>query len=258
MNKYQLNRSGLKLEKFSPDPLFNEKIKVSQPENGYRFSMDSFILAGHIQPRGIEKIVDIGCGCAIMPLILAFKWPALKITGVEIQKELSWFARQNTFANSLENTIHILHENINNITLSDINGKADIIISNPPYIKKNCGRLNPDSQKTIARHEITLDIDMLFNCSDRLLSEKGRLYIIFPAERLSDLLHAMEAYKFCPEFFRHIYTNKNCPAKRIVLCAIKNSAVKNSGKSSIVRPPLFIYTSENKFSDEYSSLFNQV
>ncbi len=220
--------------------------------------MDSFILAGHIQPGGVEKIVDIGCGCAIMPLILSFKWPGLNIIGVEIQKELAGFARQNIIASRLENTIHILHENINNITLSDINGPADMIISNPPYIKKNSGRLNPDSQKAIARHEITLNIEMLFKCSNRLLSKKGRLYIIFPADRLSDLIHAMEEYKFSAEFFRHIYIKKTYPPKRVILCAMKNSAVKNSDKSSIMRPPLYIYAFENKFSDAYVSLFNQV
>ena len=253
MKIYQLNISGLKLEKFSPDPFFNHEIKVSQPEKGYRFSMDPFILASHIQPTGIEKIVDIGCGCAIMPLLMAFKWPDLNIIGVEIQKELSWFARQNIIANKLESTIRIIHEDIKNIRVSDINGSADIIVSNPPYKKKGSGRLNPDSQKAIARHEITLDIDMLFNYSNKLLNKKGKLYVIFPAERLSDLIHAMEQYKFSPEFIRYIYIKKNYPPKRVILCAVKNSDI-----SCVVRPPLFIYASENKFSDEYASLFNPV
>ena len=253
MNRYQLNRSGLKLARFSPEPFPGHEIKVSQPENGYRFSMDPFILAGHVQPRGVEKIVDIGCGCAIIPLILAFRYPDINIIGVEIQKELSWFARQNIIANRLESTIRILHENIKDIKLSDINGPADIIVSNPPYIKKNSGRLNPESQKAIARHEITFDIDMLFYCSNKLLNKKGKLYIIFPAERLSDLHNAMEQYKFSPDFFRYIYIKKNYPPKRVILCA-----VKNTDKSCVERPPLFIYASENKFSDEYAALFNRV
>ena len=239
-------------------PFLDHEIKVSQPENGYRFSMDPFLLAGHIQPNGVEKIIDIGCGCAIIPLILAFRWPDLNIIGVEIQKELSLFARQNISANRLVSTIQVLHENIKDIKLSDINGPADIIVSNPPYIKKDSGRLNPNYQKAIARHELTLDIDMLFNCSNRLLNKKGKLYIIFPAERLSDLLHIMEQYQFSPEFIRYIYIKKNCLPKRVILCAMKNYAVKNSDKSCVVHPPLFIYASENEFSNEYASLFNRV
>ncbi|WP_304511758.1 tRNA1(Val) (adenine(37)-N6)-methyltransferase [Desulfobacula sp.] len=243
------------MEKFSPDPFFNHEIKVSQPETGYRFSMDPFILAAHIQPAGIEKIVDIGCGCAIMPLILALRWPGLNIIGVEIQKELSGFARQNIIDNRLESTIRIIHEDINNIRVSDINGPAGIIISNPPYIKKDSGRLNPDSQKAIARHEITLDIDMLFYCSNRLLQTRGRLYVIFPADRLPDLVLTMERYKYTPDFIRFVHIKKNSAAKRVILCAMKNSAVKNSDKPCVIHPPFYIYASENRFSHEYVSMF---
>jgi len=241
------------LVKFSPDPFSGHDIKVAQPETGYRFSMDPFLLAAHLHLSGNEKIVDIGCGCAIMPLILAFKWPDLNIIGIEIQKELSEFAGQNIIDNRMESTIQIIHEDIKAIRISDINGPADFIISNPPYKKKDSGRLNPNSQKAIARHEITLDIDMLFNCSNRLLTKKGKLYLIFPADRLSDLLNTMKKYKFSPEFFRYVYIKKNDLPKRVILCA-----EKNSDTTCVVHPPLFIYRSENKFSDEYSSLFNRV
>ena len=212
--------------------------------------MDPFILAAHIQPAGIEKIIDVGCGCAIISLILAFKYPGLKITGVEIQKELSQFAKKNTMANKLENTICIIHENIKNIKISHINGKADIIVSNPPYKKKDSGRLNPDSQKAIARHEIFLDIDMLFNCSNKLLNKHGRLYIIFPAQRLSDLMLTMERYKFTPDFIRFVHIKKNARAKRVILCAVKNSS-----RPCNIAPPLYVYASENKLTDEYASMF---
>ena len=212
--------------------------------------MDPFILASHIKPTGLEKIIDIGCGCAIIPLLLAFRWPDLNIIGVEIQKELSGFARQNIITNNLESTVQILHENINNIKLSDIKGPADIIVSNPPYKKKNSGRLNPNSQKAIARHEITLDINMLFYCSNRLLKTQGKLYIIFPAERLPDLILTMGHYKFTPDFIRFVHIKKKSIAKLIILCA-----VKNSDKPCVIHPPLYIYESENKFTNEYISLF---
>jgi tRNA1Val (adenine37-N6)-methyltransferase len=240
------------LEKFFPDPFFDHEIKVSQPENGYRFSMDPFILAGHIQPRGVEKVVDIGCGCAIIPLILAYRSPDLNIIGVEIQKELSGFARQNIITSKLESTIRILHEDINNIKLSDINGPADIIVSNPPYKKKDSGRLNPDSQKAIARHEITLDIDMLFYCSSRLLQTRGRLYIIFPAERLSDLILTMAQYNFSPAFIRFVHIKEKSRAKRVLLCA-----VKNRDKPCIILPPFYVYASANKFTNEYISIYSK-
>ncbi|RLB87390.1 MAG: SAM-dependent methyltransferase [Deltaproteobacteria bacterium] len=239
------------MEKLSADPLlFSREINISQPEKGYRFSMDPFILAAHIQPKGFQKIIDIGCGCGIITLILAARHPGIKIKGVEIQNELARFARENVMNNGLKNAIHIMHENIKNIDVSDINGKADIIVSNPPYKKKDTGRLNPNSQKAIARHEIFLDIDLLFLCSKKLLNSKGRLYIIFPAQRLSDLVLTMERYKFIPDFIRFVHIKKNTAARRVILCA-----TKNHGKPCTIDPPFYVYGSDNKFTDEYTSLF---
>jgi tRNA1Val (adenine37-N6)-methyltransferase len=239
------------LEKFSADNFLDPGIKLSQPENGYRFSFDPFILAAHVKVAGKKKIIDIGSGCGIISLLLAFKYPDSKITGVEIQKELYLCARKNIITNKLENIINIIHGDIKDIQHLDINGKVDIIVSNPPYKKRGSGRLNPGSQKAIARHEIFLDIDMLFKYSSRLLKEKGKLYLIFPASRLSDLFTAMNNYYFTPGFTRFVHIKKKDPAKLIIL-----SVVKNSSQPCIVHPPFYIYTDDNKFSNEYISIFS--
>ena len=212
--------------------------------------MDPFILAAHIKLIGFEKIIDVGCGCGIIPLLLAVKYPGLKITGVEIQKELVRFAKENVINNLLEKTIHIIHENIKNIDVVDINGKADIIVSNPPYKKKGTGRLNPDSQKAIARHEIFLDIELLLKCSNRLLKEQGRLYIIYPAQRLSELMPTMEKYKFSLDFIRFVHIKKNEKAKLVIL-----KAAKNHGKPCTTGPPFTVYDFDNRFTKEYNSMF---
>lgn len=253
MTRQLSNSLDLKLEKSSADNLLDSKIKISQPEQGYRFSIDPFILAAHVKGTKKQKVIDIGSGCGIIPLILSLKSSAFKITGVEIQKKLYVCAKKNIITNKLENIIHIIHGDIKNIDIADINGKADVIVSNPPYKKKGCGRLNPDSQKAIARHEITLDIDMLFKCSKRLLKEKGKLYIIFPAQRLSDLFLTMERYTFSPEFIRFVHTKKDSIAKRVILCA-----EKNSNSPCVVHPPFYIYEHENKFSKEYLSLWKDI
>ncbi len=242
------------MEKFTADNFLHSGIKrLSQPEKGYRFSIDPFILAAHIKNTDNKSILDIGCGCGVIPLILAIRSSGCKITGIEIQEELYLCAKKNIISNQLETAINIIHGDINNIHPADINGKTDIIVSNPPYKKKGSGRLNPDSQKAIARHEITLDIDMLFKCSSRLLKKKGKLYLIFPASRLAELLSVMEHNKFFPEFLRFVHITKNSPARFIILCAEKNSR-----HTCTVHPPFYLYEDDNKFSNEYISLFQSV
>ncbi|MCP3873200.1 MAG: methyltransferase [Desulfobacteraceae bacterium] len=237
------------MEKFSADNFFAHGLDISQPKKGYRFSMDPFILAAHVQIQGAENIIDVGCGCGIIPLILSIRYPDLNILGVEIQKELSIFARQNVTTNQLENKIQIINDDIKNIKPCDINGKVDIIVSNPPYKKKESGRVNPNSQKAVARHEIRLDIDSLFHCSNKLLNKHGKVYIIFPAERLSDLILAMYNYKFTLGTLKFIHIKKGSPARLMIVCAKKGPT-----KNCIVESPLYIYSSENKFTDEYACL----
>jgi len=76
------------LEKFSADNAFIHRLIISQPEKGYRFSIDPLILSAHIHPKRNEKIMDLGCGCGIISLVLAYRYPDIEITGIEIQKEL--------------------------------------------------------------------------------------------------------------------------------------------------------------------------
>lgn len=211
--------------------------------------MDPLILAAHVQIKDAKKIIDIGCGCAIIPLILSLRHSELNILGIEIQEELSRFARQNIADNKLENTIQIMTADIKDIKPGDINGKVDIIVSNPPYKKKDTGRLNPNFQKAVARHEITLDINSLFNCSSRLLTKQGKLYIIFPAERLSELFLAMDHHKFNLATIRFVHIKKDTPASRVIICARKDSR-----ENCIVDPPFTIYSTDNNFTDEYNRL----
>jgi len=236
------------LEKFSVDDA--HQLNISQPEKGYRFSLDPLILAAHIHPKGNETVMDIGCGCGIISLILAHRYPDLKITGIEIQEELYAFARQNVIANGFEKNIHILHNDIKAIEFSKTDTKVDIIVSNPPYKKLGTGRVNPDFQRATARHETRLDIDMLIECSSRLIRDQGLLFIIFPYDRLPELTLALARHHFYPEFIRHIHIKPGTKATRVIV-----QAMKKGSRQCSVSPPLFIYTPENKFTKEYLSLF---
>ncbi len=236
------------MEKFSVEDA--HQLTISQPEKGYRFSLDSLILAAHIQPKGNETVMDLGCGCGIISLILARRYPDLKITGIEIQEELYDFARKNILANGFEKNIHILHGDIRTFQWSRIDTGVDIIISNPPYKKLGTGRMNPDPQRAVARHETALSIDALVECSNRLIREQGLLCVIFPFDRLPDLSTALTRHQFYPEFIRPVHIRPGTKARRVIV-----RAVKNPGTQCSLPQALCIYTPENKFTKEYLSLF---
>ncbi len=213
------------MEKFSPDPnLLPEDLILKQPDKGYRFSMDSLVLASQVNPAGIRTVIDAGCGCGVISLILAKKFPDLQITGIEIQPELFAFARQNTLLNHLDKQVSLICRDINHVTAEDLNSLSDLLISNPPYKKKDTGRLNPDPVKAVARHELYLNLDQLFQAADRLLSKNGRLMVILPADRCDDLEAAMQKNNFHPVSLQFILTHPSQPARRVILSAAKQPA----------------------------------
>ncbi len=187
--------------------------------------MDPVLLAHYLRPLirtcNIRKIVDAGCGCGIISLMLAKRHPDLMITGIEIQEELSQFARQNVKKNDLDTQVTILNKDLKDITTDHLNGWIDLLVSNPPYKKKHTGRLNPDNQKAIARHEILLNLDHLFAAAKRLVHEAGKIALIFPAERRQDLETAMADHGFFPESIQFIHTKSNTAASRLILVAGK-------------------------------------
>ncbi len=212
--------------------------------------MDPVILAAHIDPVPGCKIIDIGCGCGIIPLILGFRYTDVRIVGIEIQSRLAEIALKNIDENQMSDRIRILNQDIRTTQISDTQGPADIIISNPPYQKNRSGRLNPDIEKAVARHEIHLNLDQLFSSAKRLLKPRGQVLLIFPAQRLQDLVLAMKPHQFQLEWIRFIHPHPQRPAKLMLISGLKN------GKGPCrVRPPLLLYEGNNNPTNEYTALF---
>ena len=194
---------------------------IFQPEKGYRFSMDALMLASHVKVGGNERLIDIGCGSGIISIILAYKYPYLKIMGIEIQEELCTLAQKNIMENGLEGRVSIVHDDVKNVKIRRAEELADIIVTNPPFGKKGEGRISPNPQKAIARHEIALDLDSLLKCSNKLLKDKGRLFMIFPFNRRRELEQRLIRYHFRAEYIRDIQIKRDKEPLRIIACAVK-------------------------------------
>ncbi|WP_245569075.1 tRNA1(Val) (adenine(37)-N6)-methyltransferase [Desulfobacter curvatus] len=214
-----------------------------QPEKGYRYSMDPFVLCSQVSSVcSGDRILDVGCGCGIISVILGYCFPQSHITGVEIQTNLAEIAQKNINNNKLEQTVSIINADIKHISSEFTNGPFDLILSNPPYKRHNTGRLNPDLEKAIARHEITMDIQGLTTKADTLLRHKGRFMIIFPSERLPDIEQAVQPTSIFPEWIRYIYTGQKKTAKRVIFSGIKDITAPKR-----ILPP--IYLSSNNLLD---------
>ena len=198
-------------------------LEITQPEKGYRFSIDPILLADQANPSSGDRIADLGTGCGIISLIIAQKNPDVQITGVEIQPSLAAMAGKNVEKNGLTARVSILLKDIGEIVPADLGGLVDLVVTNPPYIHKGCGRINPNSQKAIARHELMLTLDDLLAAAARILTPQGRFMIIFPMERLNEVILEAKRHGLGPSTIRLIHTKMNKPPELFILTALCNS-----------------------------------
>jgi tRNA1Val (adenine37-N6)-methyltransferase len=239
---------------FTADTFFEGRIQVRQHRRGYRFSVDSVLLADHAAGCRAGTVLDLGAGCGIIPLILACRNPEARILGVEIQQDLARIARDNAARNRSAERITILQRDFRTLQRSDSDLAgflpADLVVSNPPYRRVRSGRMNPDSRKAVARHEIAADLRDVVGAARRLLEISGRFVVVHLAERTADLLCEMRTAGIEPKWLRMIHSRAEEPAKRIL------AEGKKGGRPGLtVGPPLVIYQPDGEYTPEVNRMF---
>ena len=232
------------------DTFFNGKIRITQDRTGYRFSIDAVLLAYFADPRSGDKVLDLGTGCGIIPLILAYRQPNIVIYGVEVQTELAELAVSNVRENQLEDRITVFCTDMKLLRTAMTAGPADLVVCNPPFRRQGSGRINPDAQRAVARHEIKANLGDIIQTSHRMLRTGGRLVLIYTAGRLTDILSRMRADGIEPKFLRMIHSRQDTEAALILI-----EGVKGGRPDLKIAPPLIIWDEKNNYTDEVQSMF---
>jgi len=216
-------------------------LKIIQAVDHYRFSIDSILLANFIQLKNYEKIIDLGTGSGIIPLLLYPKKKGLSIFGIELQKKLADMAQRSIELNNLENSITIISEDLKKARNIFKSGYFDVVVSNPPYISLGQGKINPLDSRAIARHEINCNLDDIISTSNYLLKNKGRIYLIYKSSKLNQLILTLKKYNIEPKVIQFIHSNINEPACLVLLAGIKGAKAELK-----INPPLFLYNSNKE------------
>ncbi len=235
---------------YTNDTFFNGKIRITQDRTGYRFSIDAVLLAHFADPRSGDKVLDLGTGCGIIPLIMAHRLPDIAIYGVEVQTELSELAVSNVRQNQLKDRITVLSTDMKLIETSMTAGPVDLVVCNPPFRKQGSGRINPDAQRAVARHEIKVNLGDIIQTSHRMLRAAGRLVLIYTAGRLTEILYWMRTEGIEPKFLRMIHSRQDSEAALILI-----EGVKGGRPDLKIAPPLIIYDKKNQYTEEVESMF---
>jgi tRNA1Val (adenine37-N6)-methyltransferase len=217
------------------DLLCEEKLKLVQKKEGYRFSIDAILLANFVILKKNERLLDIGTGCGIIPVYMTKKGCGNEMVGVEIQGRLFETALKNKELNHCDN-VRFLMGDIGSLAGGLKRRPFHVVLSNPPYTKAKTGRKSPGDSRRIARYESSLDLDMLLSSSSALLFKKGRLYVIYPSKRLGEVIDSARANRLEPKRLRFIHPRKNEPSNLFLA-----EFIKEGGVGATIEPPLYIY-----------------
>ena len=187
------------------DELSAHGLQISQPRHGYRFSVDPLLLCDFAGVRDGERLIDLGTGCGIMPLVLARRGEGVHAVGVEFQEPLAALAVRNVRENGLADRIEILAEDITVLKRRFPVSSFDLVISNPPYRRTGTGKVSPRTGRDSARHESTATLADFLSVAKYLVKPSGRICFIYHPSRLAELLSEATTLKLVPLRLRMVH-----------------------------------------------------
>ena len=237
----------------SDDSLFDGHLICSQHLNGYRFSQDSILLAHFFTPSPEENILDLGTGCGIIALILAYRWPSIHLTGLEIQTDLLDLARSNVNRNNFADQVQVVGGDLREVQRLFASGSYDRVVCNPPYYRVGAARLNPDPEQAIARHELLASLSDIVKALDWLLVAGGRADFVYPADRTDELLDTLNSRGFSPFCMREVFSYPAGSCRLVLVEAVKGGRVDLE-----VKPPLYVQTgSGGEYTPEMAGFYKK-
>ena len=235
------------------DDLEFKDLKIIQNKEGFCFGIDSILLTDFAKNiKQNSKVIDLGTGTGIIPILLSGKTKNTSFVGVEIQEEVANMAKRSIKLNYLEEKIEILNMNILDLNNKFKRGSFDVVTTNPPYKKINTGIINDNDKKIISRHEITASLDDFVKTASFLLKDFGEFYMVHRPDRLVDIFNVMRKNKIEPKKIKFVYPNKN---KKTNLVLIKG--VKNANQFLEFENNLYVYNEDGNYTDEILKIYNK-
>ena len=242
----------------SRDELTLGALSLDQPEEGPRVNADTILLASYVRDtfsgaRGGRDALDLGCATGAVALILARRFPGLtSIKGLDIQGELVRLANENARRNGLQDRVSFVEGDLRRIREVFPPQSFDVIVSSPPYEAPGSGRLSSSRSEMMARQEVSCTLDELIAACACLLRNRGRLYLVFKAERLCGLLSTLSRRGLEPKRCRLVHPLKGRKASVVLV-----EALRGGRPGMIVEPPLFVHDDDGAYTEEFLSAYRE-
>ncbi len=238
------------------DTLFDKHLLCRQHVEGYRFSIDPVLVAHFSPPKKTSTVLDIGAGCGIISLVLAYRFgdQIKTIHALEIQSSLFRLMQYNISANDYENIIHPVLGDLKAILQYLEPESIDHIYCNPPYFSTGSGRISKNKESYGARHQIYANLHDITAAAKKVLVNKGFVTLCYPAKQITEIFKTLSADNLEIKRMQLIYSYPEATNASLVLV----EAIKNGGAECQVLPPFYVYEYQNgPYSIEMQKLYQK-
>ena len=228
-------------------------LKLIQDRTRFCYGIDAILLSSFVRPKKDDIVLDLGTGTGIIAFRIFGRYRPKKVYGIEIQKEMADMAKESLALNKLEEDMEIVNMDLNKLSDRFKRNSVDLVVSNPPYMKKDSGIINSDESISISRHEIRCDIDDIAREASMVLKEgSGRLSIIHRPNRLVDIFEAGRKYSLEPKRLVFIHP-KASKAPNLVMVEM----VKYGKKDLLIEDPIYVYDQDNKYTEDIHKIYDR-
>jgi len=226
---------------------------IQKPED-FCYGIDAVLLATFAEVKKNGKVIDLGTGTGIIPIILSHRTEATEIVGVEVQKDSYERGLRNVFLNDLGERVKMVHSDVKQLVKEKkVNPHSfDAVLTNPPYVKGDGGIKNKETAKMIARHETTASLSDFIQEASLLLKDRGDFYLVHRPNRLVDISILCRQYKLEPKEIRLVSPNKDSAPNIFLIHCVKN------GRPELkFLDPLYVYKEDGNYTDEIMKLYER-
>ncbi|MCI8709144.1 MAG: tRNA1(Val) (adenine(37)-N6)-methyltransferase [Dorea sp.] len=227
------------------DDLQIKGYEIIQHPGRFCFGMDAVLLSSFVKVKKGEKVLDLGTGTGILPILLEAKNDGGHYTGLEIQPESADMARRSVLYNGLEDKINIVTGDIKEAALTFGAASFEAVTVNPPYMIGEHGLKNQKEALYIARHEVLCTLEDILRESAKVLKVKGRLYMVHRPFRIPEILTKMCAAGIEPKRMRLVYPFVDKEPNMVLI-----EGAKGGNPRMKAEPPLIVYEREGKYTEE--------
>lgn len=259
-----------------------KQFSVAHSKSAMKVGVDGVLIGAWAGPsKGL--ILDVGCGCGLIALMMAQRNNNASIIGIDIHSDSIEEAHANIESSPWSDQIELFCigfnefiDECNCIINKDLRNDFDksnapsmifskmqrynyniikpfdLIISNPPFF--NAGVTTPITPREQARHQGTLTPSSILTLGQTVLSSKGKIAMIVPAseeKRLKDVGSAqgLVARREC-----FVRDHPGAPVKRVMIEFEKIENLENSIVTSCDTEELVLFDENRIATKSYQEL----